>query len=388
MNFGVLVLGVCCKEVNTAQDTGHDATGFWMGEEVDFSETFDDLQSWARRLVQIEDFDNKNYYEILRVPRSATPQQILKAYRKLAKKHHPDMRGGNEAIFKALELLKVTLTDPNKREVYDRTFQRPDFDRSRFSGPNYQPPNDHGNQSSAPRRPNFHRPNNHGNRSSAPRSRNLLLDPAVQGSIQLVLLLLFYKGGDIFRFFKWIVMKLVRAIKWILWDWWHPKKDDGPKKDNKNKGPKKDNKNKGPKKENKNDRPKEENKNDGPEEDKKNDGETKENEKDGPKNSKNEGPKRDNKNEGPKKDNKNDGPKEKNENDGLKKNDKNGGPKKENENDGPKKENENDGPKKENENDGPKEDNKNDGPEEENENDGLKKENENFGPKEDMKDTN
>jgi DnaJ-class molecular chaperone len=39
--------------------------------------------------------EKKNYYKILRIARSASTEQIRKAYRKLARKYHPDINPGN-----------------------------------------------------------------------------------------------------------------------------------------------------------------------------------------------------------------------------------------------------------------------------------------------------
>jgi len=65
----------------------------------------------------------KDYYEVLDVPRDATPEQIKKSYRKLALEHHPDRNPGNDeatARFKeAAEAFEV-LGDDEKRSRYDR----------------------------------------------------------------------------------------------------------------------------------------------------------------------------------------------------------------------------------------------------------------------------
>lgn len=60
----------------------------------------------------------KDYYEILGVKRDATADEIKKAYRKLARKHHPDT-GGDEETFKEINNAYEVLSDPEKREQYD-----------------------------------------------------------------------------------------------------------------------------------------------------------------------------------------------------------------------------------------------------------------------------
>ncbi len=68
----------------------------------------------------------KDYYDILGVSKSASQDEIKKAFRKLAHKHHPDKSGGNEALFKEMNEAYGTLSDPDKRAQYDRfgqTFQ-------------------------------------------------------------------------------------------------------------------------------------------------------------------------------------------------------------------------------------------------------------------------
>ena len=69
----------------------------------------------------------KDYYATLGVPRDAGLDQIKKAYRKLARHHHPDMSKapGAEAMFKEVAEAYATLKDPDKRAAYDALGQRP-----------------------------------------------------------------------------------------------------------------------------------------------------------------------------------------------------------------------------------------------------------------------
>lgn len=61
----------------------------------------------------------KDFYELLGLARTATPDEIKKAYRKKAKEHHPDA-GGDEKTFKAIQHAYDILSDHEKRERYDR----------------------------------------------------------------------------------------------------------------------------------------------------------------------------------------------------------------------------------------------------------------------------
>lgn len=61
----------------------------------------------------------KNYYEILEVNKTASKDEIKKAFRKLAHKYHPDKGGGNEAKFKEVSEAYSILSDDKKRSEYD-----------------------------------------------------------------------------------------------------------------------------------------------------------------------------------------------------------------------------------------------------------------------------
>ena len=79
----------------------------------------------------------KDYYEIMGVARDASPDEIKRAYRRLARKYHPDVSKEKdaEARFKEVGEAYEVLRDPEKRKAYDQLGRRP-------QGEEFRPPPD------------------------------------------------------------------------------------------------------------------------------------------------------------------------------------------------------------------------------------------------------
>ena len=78
----------------------------------------------------------KDFYEVLGVSRNATPEEIKKAYRQMARKHHPDVARDDENAaekFKEINDAYEILSDEQKRAAYDR-FGHDAFDPARNGG--------------------------------------------------------------------------------------------------------------------------------------------------------------------------------------------------------------------------------------------------------------
>ena len=64
--------------------------------------------------------NKRDYYDILGVPKGASPDDIKRAFRKLAHQYHPDKAGGDETKFKEINEAYQVLSDKDKRAKYDQ----------------------------------------------------------------------------------------------------------------------------------------------------------------------------------------------------------------------------------------------------------------------------
>src|SRR3954454_336897 len=72
--------------------------------------------------MSTKDWIEKDYYKVLGVPKDAKPEEIKKAYRRLARDNHPDQNPGNaeaEQRFKDISEANDVLSSETKRKEYD-----------------------------------------------------------------------------------------------------------------------------------------------------------------------------------------------------------------------------------------------------------------------------
>ena len=84
----------------------------------------------------------KDYYKVLGVAKTATAEDIKKAFRKLARKYHPDVSKEADASARMSELneANAVLSDPEKRAAYDDLGQRAQYGQGGSAGGGFQPP--------------------------------------------------------------------------------------------------------------------------------------------------------------------------------------------------------------------------------------------------------
>lgn len=66
-----------------------------------------------------KEVNTTKYYEVLGVPKTATGDEVKKAFRKAALKAHPD-KGGDPEVFKEMTVAYEVLTNPEKKKLYDK----------------------------------------------------------------------------------------------------------------------------------------------------------------------------------------------------------------------------------------------------------------------------
>ena len=80
---------------------------------------------------------SKDYYQVLGITKNASPEEVQKAFHKLAHKYHPDKKGGDESKFKEVNEAYQILSDEQKRQAYDTYGESGGGSSSAQSGPGW-----------------------------------------------------------------------------------------------------------------------------------------------------------------------------------------------------------------------------------------------------------
>jgi DnaJ-class molecular chaperone len=78
------------------------------------------------------------YYDVLGVERTSSAEEIKKAYKKLAMRHHPDRNGGDDTEFKKIQEAYETLSDADKRAQYDNPRPEMNFNFGGMGGEDFE----------------------------------------------------------------------------------------------------------------------------------------------------------------------------------------------------------------------------------------------------------
>ena len=133
-------------EINTELENLEEAVRDFENAKKISPTEFGVQQKLKEAKLKLKQAQRKNYYKILGVEKTAQPDEIKKAYRKLALKWHPDKNSGSdedkakaEKMFKDIGEAYAVLSDPQKRDRYDNGYDLEDIDGGGFSGGGIDP---------------------------------------------------------------------------------------------------------------------------------------------------------------------------------------------------------------------------------------------------------
>ena len=92
--------------------------GFPFGFDTGDNDDFGGFSGHNHRTKESKQVDTEKLYEVLGIEKTCTQEEVRKAYKKMAYKHHPD-RGGDQGVFQEVQHAYEILSDEKKRKVYD-----------------------------------------------------------------------------------------------------------------------------------------------------------------------------------------------------------------------------------------------------------------------------